>query len=143
MENENNRLDIKEREKAKKLVAEILDCSNCFPRIDLEDINEFFQDGKGLRVIEVSVNPALEYRTEVLISDIKEKAKQLEPFNDALIFFLMPDNAPLTMDELLPLSEWFEDFPKDSSIRWGMGVMPETSAYSLRAIVFLQQRKNS
>ena len=127
-----------EMEETKLLIKEILEAKRSIISIDANDIEKTFQGRGPIHGFTVSVNPALDFRTEVLFDEIREKAEQFKPFNNALVFFFMSDISPLSMDELLPLNEWLEEFPDEAMLRWGVAINPPNSAHTLKAIVLLQ-----
>jgi hypothetical protein len=127
-----------EMEEAKLLIKEILEAQRSIISIDADDIENTFQGRSPIHGFTVSVNPALDYRTEVLFDEVREKSEQFKPFNTALVFFFMSDISPLTMDELYPLNEWMEKFPDEFMLRWGMAINPPNAPHALKAIVLLQ-----
>ena len=125
-------------EETKLLIKEILEAQRSIISIDANDIENTFQGNGPIYGFTVSVNPALDFRTEVLFDEIRERAEQFKPFNNALVFFFMSDISPLTMDELYPLNEWMEEFPDEFMLRWGMAINPPDAPHILKAIVLLQ-----
>lgn len=125
-------------EETKLLIREILEAERSIISIDANDIEKNFRGDRQIHGFTVSVNPALDFRTEVLFDEIRERAEQFKPFNNALVFFFMSDISPLTMDELYPLNEWMEEFPDEFMLRWGMAIDPPDAPHILKAIVLLQ-----
>lgn len=125
-------------EETKLLIKEILEAQRSIISIDANDIENTFQGDGPIHGFTVSVNPALDFRTEVLFDEIRERAEQFKPFNNALVFFFMSDISPLTMDELYPLNEWMEEFPDEFMLRWGMAINPNNVPHVLKTIVLLQ-----
>lgn len=72
---------------------------------------------------------------ESLMDLIIVNTKKYEPFSHALIFFFFPEDRPLLMEELKPLSDWIESVPGELRIKWGMATQ---STQELRAIILLQ-----
>ena len=99
-----------EMEETKQLIQEIVEAKRSIISIDANDIKDTFQGDSPIYGFTVSVSPALDFRTEVLFDEIREKAEQFKPFNKVLLFFFISDISPLTMDELYPLNEWMEEF---------------------------------
>ena len=128
-------------EETKLLIKEILEAERSIISIDANDIEATFRVDRPIDGFTVSVNPALDFRTEVLFDEIREKAEQFKPFNNALIFFFMSDISPLTMDELYPLNEWMKEFPEELMMRWGMAINPPGAPHNLKAIVLLQKNE--
>lgn len=93
------------------------------------------------RLMDLQFLLILLFRTEVLFDEIREKAEQFKPFNNALVFFFMSDISPLSMDELYPLNEWMEEFPDEFMLRWGMAINPPDAPRALKAIVLLQNNE--
>jgi hypothetical protein len=127
-----------EMEEPKQLIQEIVEAKRNVISIDANDIKDTFQSDNPIYGFTVSVNPALDYRKEVLFDEIREKAEQFKPFNYALLFFFISDISPLTMDELYPLNEWMEEFPNEFVLRWGMAISPPKAPHALKVIVLLQ-----
>lgn len=125
-------------EETKQLIKEILEAQRSIISIDANDIDHTFQGDEPIHGFTVSVNPALDYRTEVLFDEIREKAEQFKPFNNALVFFFVSDISPLSMGELYPLNEWIEEFPEEFVLRWGMAVNPPNAPHTLKAVVLIQ-----
>jgi hypothetical protein len=130
-----------EMKETKQLIQEIVEAKRSIISIDANDIKDTFQSDNPIYGFTVSVNPALDFRTEVLFDEIREKAEQFKPFNNALIFFFMSDISPLTMDELYPLNEWMEEFPDEFMLRWGMAINPPNAPHTLKALVLLQNNE--
>ena len=57
-----------------------------------------------------------------LMEQIKKCSKCHEPYNRALVFFFFPEERPLLMEEMKPLSEWIESVPGEFMIKWGMAI---------------------
>ena len=129
-------------EETKLLIKEILEAERSIVRIDANDIGNTFQVDRPIYGFTVSVNPASDFRTEVLFDEIREKTEQFKPFNNVLVFFFMSDISPLTMDELYPLNEWMEEFPDEFMLRWGMAINPPNGPHTLKAIVLLQNHES-
>ena len=127
-----------EMEETKQLIQEIVEAQRSIISIDANDIKDTFQGDSPIHGFTVSVNPALDFRTEVLFDEIREKAEQFKPFNKVLLFFFISDISPLTMDELYPLNEWMEEFPNEFMLKWGMAINPPNAPHALKAIVLLQ-----
>lgn len=121
-----------------KLVMEILDTKRTIVRIGANDIEDTFQAGGYIHGFMVSVSATLEDRMRALIEDVRKNAELFKPYNRMIMFFFMSDTSPLTMDELLPLNEWQEEFPDDAMFRWGVAINPPNSPHTLKAIVLLQ-----
>jgi hypothetical protein len=129
-------------EDSKLLIREIVEAKRSIISIDSKDIEDAFRDGGTIHGFTVSVNPALDYRTEVLLDEVREKAELFKPFNHAIVFFFISDISPLTMDELYPLNDWLEEFPDEFMLRWGMAINPPDAPHTLKAIVLLQKNES-
>ena len=121
-----------------RLVMEVLDTKGAIVRIGANDIEDTFQTGGDIHGFTVSVSATLDDRMRALIEDVRKNAEQFKPYNRVIIFLFMPDISPLTMDELLPLNEWQEEFTDEAMLRWGVAINPPNSAHTLKAIVLLQ-----
>ena len=121
-----------------RLVLEILDTKMAIVRIGVNDIEDTFQTGGDIHGFSVSVSAASDYRMRAMIEDVRKKAEQFKPYNHVIMFFFMSETCPLTMDELLPLHEWQEEFPDDAMFRWGVAINPPNSPHTLKAVVLIQ-----
>ena len=78
-----------EMEETKQLIQEIVEAKRSIISIDANDIKDTFQGDSPIYGFTVSVSPALDFRTEVLFDEIREKAEQFKPFNKVLLFFFI------------------------------------------------------
>jgi len=120
----------------KQLIQEIVKAQRSIISIDANDIKVTFRGDGAIHGLTVSVNPAMDDRIKILIDKVKKEAEQYMPFNTALLFLFLPEDQPLLMEELQPLTEWMESVPGNFLIKWGMAIQ---SAQEIRAIVILQQ----
>jgi hypothetical protein len=121
--------------KTERLIMEILNSSKGLISIDANDIGEFFQRGEEIHALDVSVNAASDSRMKQLMEKITGNAMSRKPYNRCLVFFFLPENHPMMLEELLPFSNWIETISGELMIKWGMTTHP---LQSLRAIVLLQ-----
>lgn len=126
-------------EETEELIKEIVEAERRIIGIDGDDIENTFRGGGEIHGLTVSVNPALDYRTEVLMDEVKSQAEVFKPYNHAIVFFFVPSDCPLMMGELRPLNEWFEEFPEEAIIKWGMALTPSDAPCTFKAVVLLQQ----
>ena len=117
------------------LIREVLDSRNSIVKIDANDVNDLFQKGGEIHTYDASVGASIKKRMESLMDLIIVNTKKYEPFSHALIFFFFPEDRPLLMEELKPLSDWIESVPGELRIKWGMATQ---STQELRAIILLQ-----
>ena len=117
------------------ILEDVLNSHNSIIRIDSSDVRDLFQDGVGIHTLEVSVDASNENRMAFLTTLIRRNTKHFEPFNQVLVFFIFPEDQPLLMEELQPLTDWMESVPDDFMIKWGMVTQ---STQELRAVVILQ-----
>ena len=118
---------------------QILDTKRTLVKIGANDIEETFQTGGDIHGFTVSVSAALDDRMWGLIEDVRREAEQFKPYNHVIMFFFMADTFPLSMDELLPLKEWLEEFPDETMLRWGVAINPPNASHTLKAVVLLQR----
>ena len=116
-------------------INEVLDSTNKLVNIDINDVRDLFQEGEGLHTFDVSVPDNKENRMQLLMEQIKKSSKCHEPYNHVLVFFFFPEERPLLMEEMKPLSEWIETVPEEFMIKWGMAIHP---IQMIRAILILQ-----
>ena len=117
------------------ILEDVLNLHDSIIRIDSSDVRDLFQDGVEIHTLEVSVDVSNENRMAFLTALIRRKTKHFEPFNHVLVFFIFPEDQPLLIKELQPLTDWMESVPDDFMIKWGMATQ---STQELRAIVILQ-----
>ena len=118
-----------------RFINEVLDSTNKLVNIDINDVRDLFQESEGLHTFDVSVPDNKENRMQLLMEQIKKCSKCHEPYNRALVFFFFPEERPLLMEEMKPLSEWIETVPEEFMIKWGMAIHP---IQMIRAILILQ-----
>ena len=118
-----------------RFINEVLDSTNKLVNIDINDVRDLFQEGEGLHTFDVSVPDNKGNRMQLLMEQIKKSSKCHEPYNRALVFFFFPEERPLLMEEMKPLSEWIETVPEEFMIKWGMAIHP---IQMIRAILILQ-----
>ena len=119
----------------KKYIMEIIDYHDSIVSIDVNDVRDLLQRGEELHTFDVSVPADKENRMQQLMEHIKKCSKCHEPYNHALVFFFFPEERPLLMEEMKPLSEWIESVPGEFMIKWGMAIH---HTQMIRAIVILQ-----
>ena len=117
------------------LIREVLDSRNSIVKIDANDVNDLFQEGGEIHTYDASVGSSMKKRMELLMDLIIENTKKYEPFSHALVFFIFPEDRPLLMEELKPVSDWIESVPSELLIKWGMAIHRTPM---IRAIVILQ-----
>ena len=118
-----------------RFIKEVLDSTNKLVNIDINDVRDLFQEGEELHTFDVSVPANKENRMQLLMEQIKKCSKCHEPYNHVLVFFFFPEERPLLMEEMKPLSEWIETEPGEFMIKWGMAIHP---IQMIRAILILQ-----
>ena len=117
------------------LIREVLDSRNSIVKIDANDVNDLFQEGGEIHTYDASVGSSMKKRMELLMDLIIENTKKYETFSHALVFFIFPEDRPLLMEELKPVSDWIESVPSELLIKWGMAIHRTPM---IRAIVILQ-----
>ena len=105
-----------------RFIKEVLDSTNKLVNIDINDVRDLFQEGEKLHTFDVSVPDNKGNRMQLLMEQIKKCSKCHEPYNRALVFFFFPEERPLLMEEMKPLSEWIESVPGEFMIKWGMAI---------------------
>jgi hypothetical protein len=118
-----------------RFIKEVLDSTNKLVNIDINDVRDLFQRGEELHTFDASVPADKENRMQQLMEHIKKCSKCHEPYNHALVFFFFPEERPLLMEEMKPLSEWIESIPGEFMIKWGMAIHPTPM---IRSIMILQ-----
>ena len=99
------------------LIREVLDSRNSIVKIDANDVNDLFQEGGEIHTYDASVGSSMKKRMELLMDLIIENTKKYEPFSHALVFFIFPEDRPLLMEELKPVSDWIESVPGELLIK--------------------------
>jgi hypothetical protein len=105
-----------------RFIKEVLDSTNKLVNIDINDVRDLFQEDEEIHAFDVSVPADKENRMMLLVEQIKKCSKCHEPYNHALVFFFFPEERPLLMEEMKPLSEWIESIPGEFMIKWGMAI---------------------
>jgi hypothetical protein len=100
----------------------VFNTTNNLVNIDINDVRDLFQRGEELHTFDASVPADKENRMQQLMEHIKKCSKCHEPYNHALVFFFFPEERPLLMEEMKPLSEWIESIPGEFMIKWGMAI---------------------
>ena len=121
--------------KTNRFIKEVLDSTNKLVNIDINDVRDLFQEDEEIHAFDVSVPADKENRMMLLVEQIKKCSKCHEQYNRILVFFFFPEERPLLMEEMKPLSEWIESVPGELMIKWGMATQ---SIQKLRSIVLLQ-----
>jgi len=123
--------------KAEELVMEVLNAPKSIINIDANDICELFQGEEEILLLEISVNEMSEMRMEQLMEVIEKEVAHLEYFNQLLMYFFVPQDFPLTMDELNTFLDYTNLNYGLSEVIWGSVFVP-TQQPAIRAIMMLQ-----
>ena len=120
-----------------QLIKEILEAANSTIIIDANDIRDSLDEEGTLSVFDVSVSAVNTERMKELIAQIGEKTADKTPVKSLLFHLFFPEELPLQMSELQPLSDWLSSFQSDTDfkVRWGMAATSYSSEPLLRAIV--------
>ena len=118
-----------------RFIKEVLDSTNKLVNIDINDVRDLFQEDEEIHAFDVSVPADKGNRMMLLVEQIKKCSKCHEQYNRILVFFFFPEERPLLMEEMKPLSEWIETLPGKFMIKWGMAIHP---IQMIRAILILQ-----
>lgn len=124
-------------QQAMQLIKEILGAANCTITIDANDIRDSF-DAEGTRsVFDVSVNAVATDRMKELIEQIEKNTANNAPIKSLSFHLFFPEDLPLQMSELQPLSDWLSSLQSytDLKVRWGMAATSHSPELRLRAIV--------
>lgn len=124
-------------QQAIQLIKEILEAANSTIIIDANDIRDSLDEEGTLSVFKVSVSAVNTDRMNELIEQIGEKMADKTPVKSLLFHLFFPEEMPLQMSELQPLSDWLSSFQSDTDfkVRWGMAATSRSSEPLLRAIV--------
>lgn len=120
-----------------QLIKEILDATNSTINIDAIDIRDIL-DGDGmLAAFDASVSATNTERMKDLVEQIESKIASVVPVKSMLFHLFFPEELPLQMSELQPLSDWLSSFQSDTDfkVRWGMVATSHSQGPLLRAIV--------
>lgn len=120
-----------------QLIKEILKTANTTIIIDANDIRDSLDEEGTLSAFDVSISAVTTERTKELIKQIEEKTADKTPVKSLLFHLFFPEELPLQMSELQPLSNWLSSFQSDTDfkVRWGMAATSRSSEPLLRAIV--------
>lgn len=125
------------RQQTMQLIKEILDATNSTINIDAIDIRDIL-DGDGmLAAFDASVCATNTERMKDLVEQIESKIASVTPVKSMLFHRFFPEELPLQMSELQPLSDWLSSFQPDSDlkVKWGLSVTMQSSEPHLRAIM--------
>lgn len=97
-----------------QLIKEILDATNSTINIDAIDIRDIL-DGDGmLAAFDASVSATNTERMKDLVEQIESKIASVAPVKSMLFHLFFPEELPLQMSELQPLSDWLSSFQSDT-----------------------------
>ena len=109
-------------QQAIQLIREILEAANSTIIIDANDIR-----------ISAKAND----RMKELVGQIEKKIENNATVKSLLFHLFFPEELPLQMSELQPLSDWLSSFQSDTDFKvgWGMVATSHSQEPLLRAIV--------
>lgn len=120
------------------LVSEIIDTNGAVINLDIQDIKAMKKDGGEIVGIESCVPADSPNRLATLIEQIQLDAAFERDFNHIILKFFYPEEHPLMMEELAPLTEWVESFNNDDAVFiWGLA--SEENSNLLRAVMLGQK----
>ena len=88
-----------------QLIKEILGTANSTIIIDANDIRDSLDAEGVLSVFDVSVNAITSERMKKLVGQIEKKTIHNAPIKSLLFYLFFPEEFPLQMSELQPLSD--------------------------------------
>ena len=124
-------------QQAMQLIMEIVESSNCVVIIDANDIRDSLDCDGTLAVNDIRISAKVNDRMKELVGQIEKKIENNVPVKSLLFHLFFPEELPLQMSELQPLSDWLSSFQSDTDfkVRWGMAATSRLSEPLLRAVV--------
>lgn len=120
-----------------QLIKEILDATNSTIMVDANDIRECLNEEGILTTFDVSVCASNAERMKELVKQVENKIADIAPIKSLLFHLSYPEEHPLLMSELQPLSDCLSSIPCDSdlTVKWGVSAIKQSTNTQLRAII--------
>ena len=124
-------------QQAIQLIREILEAANSTIIIDANDIRECLNEEGILTTFDVSVCASNTERMKELVKQVENKIADIAPIKSLLFHLSYPEEHPLLMSELQPLSDWLSSIPCDSdlTVKWGVSATKQSTNTQLRVIM--------
>ena len=109
-------------QQAMQLIMEIVESSNSVVIIDANDIRDSLDCDGTLAVNDIRISAKVNDRMKELVGQIEKKTANKAPIKSLLFQLFFPEELPLQMSELQPLSDWLSSIQSDTDfkVRWGM-----------------------
>ena len=107
------------------LINEMLTTQESYVKLDAHDICDFFQGDGPISLLETSVDNTTSKRMDLALENIKKEIDQYNSFERLLLFFSVPQEHPLLMEELQTLTKWIESFQNTPDVLWGTAYSQE------------------
>ena len=125
-------------QQAIQLIREILEAANgTIIIIDANDIRDSLDCDGTLAVNDIRISAKVNDRMKELVGQIEKKIENNATVKSLLLHLFFPEELPLQMSELQPLSDWLSSVQSDTDfkVRWGMAATSHSQEPLLRAIV--------
>ena len=124
-------------QQAIQLIREILEAANSTIIIDANDIRDNLDCDGTLAVNDIRISAKANDRMKELVGQIEKKIENNATVKSLLFHLFFPEELPLQMSELQPLSDWLSSFQSDTDFKvgWGMVATSHSQEPLLRAIV--------
>lgn len=107
------------------LVNEMLTAPKSYVKLGVHDICDFFQGDGTISLLETAVDDTTGKRMDLALEDIKTEIDHYNSFERLLLFFSVPQEHPLLMEELQTLTKWIESFQNTPDVLWGTAYSQE------------------
>ena len=101
------------------LINEVLNAPKSYVKLDAHDICDFFQGDGSISLLETAVDDTTGNRMDLALENIKKEIDQYNSFERLLLFFSVPQEHPLLIEELQTLTKWIESFQNTPDVLWG------------------------
>ena len=127
------------RQQTMHLIQEILEATNSTIMVDANDIRECLNDEGILTTFDVRVCATNTKRMKELVEQVESKIANIAPIKSLLFHLSYPEEQPLQMSELQPLSDWLSSIPYNSDliVKWGLSATMQSSEPQLRVIMLV------
>ena len=101
------------------LINEMLNAPKSYVKLDIHDICNFFQGEGPISLLETAVDDTTSKRMDLALENIKNEIDQYNSIERLLLFFSVPQEHPLLIEELQTLTKWIESFQNTPDVLWG------------------------
>lgn len=107
------------------LINEMLTAQESYVKLDAHDICDFFQGDGTISLLETAVDDTTGNRMDLALESIMKGIDHYNSFERLLLFFSVPQEHPLLIEELQTLTKWIESFQNTPDVLWGTAYSQE------------------